>query len=83
MTFLWLGIMQMVSYLLATLNIRSAAKGKVGPTVLTDVAMGGMGFFLIKFVVEAKTVTEFVCYCLGGAIGSAVAIKLTKRWDGK
>jgi hypothetical protein len=68
-----------VMFFVITLNYRYAAKGHLVPTVLTDVVIAIIGFTLIKLVADATTVLEMAGYVLGGAIGSAAGMLLTRR----
>lgn len=81
MKYLLIGFGQALTYLLATINIRAAAKGKILPTVLSDFVLAAIVFWIIRAVAEAQSVGEFLAYVIGGGFGSAAAILLTRKWD--
>lgn len=81
MTHLALFFGQAFNFLLIVINIRACAKGYIGIAVATDFVICLLGFKLIKLIGEAKTASQMAAYAAGGAVGSALAIMLTQRWD--
>lgn len=76
-----LGVFQCGSYLVATINIRAATRGLILPTVITDIFLCFISFNIIRLVGEAQSQYEVLPYAAGGALGSAIAILLTRKWD--
>lgn len=81
MRFLILFVGQLINFLIAVINIRAASKGKIAFTMGTDFLFCAINFLLIQKVAQAANSWELVAYATGGAIGSGLAIILTRRWD--
>lgn len=81
MHYLLLFVGQGVNFLIAVLNIRAAARGKIAITAGTDFLFCAVNFLLIQRVATARNHWELLAYALGGACGSALAIVVTRRWD--
>jgi len=69
---------EFLGFLLATLNLRFCAKGHIARTLFTDVLISLNGFFLIRLVAEAQSMTDVVGYMTGAALGSYVGMRLTR-----
>lgn len=72
---------QALNFLLIVVNIRACAKGKIWMAVVTDFLICILGFGLIHIIASAHTPQDVLAYALGGSCGSALAIRLTRRWD--
>lgn len=72
---------QLVNYLICTFSIRAASKSRVWFTVGADFLLCVINFWMIRLVATADTWWQVVVYAAGGAVGSALAIRLTRRWD--
>ncbi len=72
---------QMLNYLLITTSIRAASQGKIWATGAMDVVISITSFMLIQRVATAHSVQEMAVYALGGAIGSMLAVRFTRRWN--
>lgn len=81
MRFLILFVGQGLNFLIAVVNIRAASRGYVGMTMATDFVFCAVNFTLIQRVAVAGNSGELLAYSAGGALGSALAILCTRRWD--
>lgn len=81
MSYLLLFLGQALNFLLIVVNIRACSKGKILAAVLTDFAICVLGFGLIHVIASAHAPLQVLAYALGGSVGSASAILLTRRWD--
>lgn len=81
MRYLLLFCGQMLNFLIAVVNIRAASKGKLAFTMGSDFLFCAVNFILIQKVAQANNPFELFAYATGGAIGSGLAILLTKTWD--
>lgn len=70
---------QFASYLLICWNMRAIAKGRIGQTVVSDILFAGINFKLFKRIQAAQTNLAWAGYAIGGALGSALSIYITKR----
>lgn len=73
-------VAEAVVFLMATLNIRACAKGRIQMTLGTDAAIAGLNFLLIQRIAEAGTSLECMAYTAGAVAGSAAGMFLTKHW---
>jgi len=78
MSALVLLVVQFVAVLVVTLNYRYCAKGKIAATVITDVMIFSLQFFVLKRVVEASSFAEALGYVLGSSLGSIAGMLYTK-----
>lgn len=67
-------------FLVATVNMRACAKGWVRSTILTDAAIAGLNFSLIKWIAETGSLPEHGAYIAGAMVGSAVGMWATRHW---
>jgi FtsH-binding integral membrane protein len=67
-------------FLMATLNVRACAKGRVVATLSTDAAIAGLNFVLIRKVADAQSTAELVVYTAGAVVGSAIGMYVTRHW---
>lgn len=81
MRFVILFFGQGLNFLIAITNIRAAAKGKLWTTVGSDFLFSVVNFYLITRIAQARDGYELLAYALGGAAGSGLAIRLTRKWD--
>jgi hypothetical protein len=72
---------QALNFLLAVINIRACAKGKMMASVVSDSIFCIVNYAMIRVIAEAGNAGELAAYALGGALGSAIAIKVTRHWD--
>lgn len=72
-----------VSYLLAGFNMRACAQARYTWTAATDALIAAFGFYIIKRVASASTTEEFVAYTVGGVVGGACGIWLSKHAFGE
>ena len=72
---------QCINFLIAIINIRAASRGKIWITSSTDFLFSAVNFLLITKIAQARDMWEMLAYAMGGAVGSAIAIVLTRRWD--
>jgi hypothetical protein len=73
--------LELIAFLLLTVNFRAIAKGFVKTAVGTDVLIAAVGFTLTKMIADAEGLSEQVAYVLGAAGGSVLGMRLTRRWD--
>lgn len=81
MTYLLLFLGQGINFLIAVVNIRAASRGYIKTTMASDFLFSAVNFLLIQHIATAKDWREMLAYATGGAIGSASAILITRRWD--
>jgi hypothetical protein len=72
---------QGLTFIIAVINIRAAARGLIKTTMATDFVFCVVNFLLIQKVATAGTAFEMLAYALGGSSGAGLAILLTRRWD--
>ena len=73
-----LGLLQFVNILILSVNLRSLARGLYVETLVTEVLYWSLQFLVFKKIMEAKTRAEMFAYVLGGTVGTALAILITK-----
>jgi hypothetical protein len=66
------------NYLLLVLNYRAVAQGDMLRTLATDLAIAALSFTAIRRIGAASGPAEFVGYVLGGLVGSALALSLSR-----
>jgi hypothetical protein len=74
---------QCLQYFLITVNYRAVSQGLYGWTFVSDMAVAFNGFLLIKRISDDKGRAGLAGYTLGGAVGSVMAIFITKRLFGE
>jgi hypothetical protein len=67
-----------LQYGLVVANTRFIARGSYAGTIGTDLVIAANGLFLVKAAVDAKTRGEQLAYIIGGSIGSAASLWITK-----
>ena len=73
---------QALNFFLLVINIRACARGKVLIAVGTDFLICLLGFSIFKLIAaNVAGMVEMFAYAMGGAVGSALAIWMTKKWD--
>jgi hypothetical protein len=80
-TYLLLFLGQALNFLMIVINIRACAKSKILMAMATDFLICVLSFGLFRLIAQAHTWREMLAYALGGACGSALAIKVTRKWD--
>jgi hypothetical protein len=65
---------QFFLYFLLTCNFRAVAKGHYILTVITDIIISAVQFFLIKRIAESGTMFAFAGMVSGGGLGSVTGI---------
>jgi hypothetical protein len=75
--FIFFGI-QALAYFLITINTRAVALAKYLWTALSDMAISATGFLTVSLIASPHGYSALAGYCLGGAFGSVVAIRMTK-----
>lgn len=81
MNYFLLFIGQAINFLIAVVNIRAATRGYIKLTMASDFLFSAVNFLLVQHIAKANNWGELLSYATGGAIGSATAILLTRRWD--
>ena len=81
MSYLLLFLGQGLNFLLAVINIRAASKGLIKWTAASDFIISLVSFVLIQHIAKANNTMEIIAYASGGAVGSAIAILITRSWD--
>ena len=76
--FLLMFLAQALNFALLCWNYRAVALGYIPTTVLSDFVIAAVQFKLIKRVALAQGNASFAGYVLGGAVGSAISVYLTK-----
>lgn len=66
-----------------TVNFRAVAQANYVATFVTDMLLFMNGFYIVKRIVDAKTVAAQIGYAFGGSCGSILAIYLSKVWFGQ
>jgi hypothetical protein len=69
---------QIMTYFIFSVNARALALGLIAWTVFTDLIYATVAYYIIKLVGKNECPFGQVGYILGGAIGSGLAIILTK-----
>jgi hypothetical protein len=80
-TFLTAAAAQFVSYFVLVVQTRFIAKGSYLGTLITDAFFIAQGFFVSKWMVEAKDArgkAAFAGFMVGGCSGSLLAILFTE-----
>lgn len=67
-----------LQYGLIVVNTRMIARGSYLGTIGTDACIATNGLFLTKFAVEATAWPEKIAYVVGGCVGSALALWMTR-----
>ena len=76
---------QFIQYCICSISYRAMAQARYGATFVTDVVFGLNSFFIVKKIAQEEKETQTAAafgYTLGGALGSLLAIWLTKRMFG-
>jgi hypothetical protein len=74
---LFFGI-QFMQFFLITINLRAAAQGLYAWTAFSDLLISANNFLLIKRISQSESRPALIGYSLGGALGSILAIYITK-----
>ena len=72
---------QGLNFLIAILNIRAASKGYIKLTMATDFVFCLVSYGLIRRIADAGSTGELLAYASGGAVGSMLAIMVSRKWD--
>jgi hypothetical protein len=75
-----LGVLIFISYTIIAINTRAIAKAQYGGALLSGGLFMCVNFALTRYIVEAKTWTEFLSYLIGGMAGDCVGIYLSVRF---
>jgi hypothetical protein len=70
-------------YTILAVNYRAVAHARYGATMLTDAVIAICGFTIFKLIVESQGVLEIAGYAIGGMLGGATGIWLTRKWSDK
>lgn len=77
---LLLGLLLWVHYTLLSVNTRAVAQGRYIATGITNAVIALCGFTLFKLITEASTPMGVLGYTIGGVIGGATGIWITRHW---
>lgn len=70
-----------MSYSIVAMNTIAISRKKYVATGVTSLIFMVVNFFLIRHVAEAKTVDEFIGYCVGGVAGDFLGIYLSNKFN--
>lgn len=68
------------NYCLLAVNYRAVAHARYGATMGTDAVIAFCGFTIFKLIGDAQWGWDLVGYIVGGAVGGASGIWLTRHW---
>ena len=69
---------QLTTYFLFSVNARALAQGRVAWTFFSDLLYAAVGYYIIRLVGKNESRMGQLGYVMGGAVGSIIAIELTK-----
>jgi len=70
---------QMLSFAIITINYRAVAQASYLWSILTDLIVAGLSYFVIRRIVKSKnTITQWFGFTIGSATGTAIGIFLSK-----
>lgn len=78
---LWLGAIMFLYFLMWAVNTRAIVLVRWGSIALTDALLCVLNFTMIQKVADAKTLTEQVCYTVGGVAGALAGVWISRRWS--
>jgi hypothetical protein len=78
-----LGLLNLVSYFVLTVDFRSVAQANIGWSIVTNLVIALITFSILKRVHEASTLADRIAYAIGGASGTVIGIELTLKCFGK
>jgi len=68
-----------LSYTIVAVNTIAISKRNYLPTIISSTLFMVVNFFLIQHIAEAKTLSEFVGYCIGGVTGDVCGIWVSTK----
>lgn len=74
------GLLECVTFFLATLNFRACAKNRMFLTLVTDMLIAASGFVLVRMVATATRPAQMAGYVVGAGCGSLSGMWITRRW---
>lgn len=77
-----IGVLNFVSYLVLVFNFRVVAMGMYWPSILSDAAVAWLSYTLISLIAETKSNSDRVAYVVGGSLASGAGIWLTRALFG-
>jgi hypothetical protein len=76
-------MLQLVGYLLITINYRAIAEANYGLTAGSDFAFASLSFFVIRKIAKSEEqVHQWAGYATGSVVGSLLGIYISKHWMG-
>ncbi len=70
---------QMLSFAIITINYRAVAQASYLWSILTDLVVAGLSYFVIKKIMKSKdSIVQWVGFTIGSATGTAIGIYLSK-----
>lgn len=82
MSALRMGALCGLHYLALVVNYRMVAQGRILETVVSDGVLALLGFTVVKAIAGAESRGDRIGYAIGGMLGSALGIVLTKALYG-
>lgn len=76
-----LGLLILLSYAIVAINTRAIAKAAYIQAMVSGTLFMSVNFMLVRYIVEATTVKEFLWYLLGGCLGDAIGIYISLKLD--
>ena len=70
---------QMLSFAIITINYRAVAQASYLWSILTDLIVASLSYFVVKRIAKSKDSTcQWAGFAIGSAIGTAIGIWLSK-----
>jgi hypothetical protein len=71
---------QMISFAIISINYRAVAQANYIWSILTDIVIAALSFFVIKRIAKSKcnSIAQWVGFTIGSAIGTAIGIWTSK-----
>jgi positive regulator of sigma E activity len=70
---------QMLSFAIITINYRAVAQASYLWSILTDVIVAGLSYFVVRRIAKSKdSVIQWIGFTIGSATGTAIGIWLSK-----
>lgn len=74
-------VLQFLIYLVATIDFRAVATGRIGWVVATNATLPMLGFAMTKMTAEThQGFLGAVAVAIGGVLAAVVGMRLTKDW---
>ncbi len=70
---------QMLSFAIITINYRAVAQASYVWSVLTDLIVGGLSYFVVKKIAKSKeSKAQWIGFAIGSGVGTAIGIWISK-----